>query len=127
MNIRAPETKRGRYDDLIAWLKQLQNKFEVWLEYRKAHGIFDCLLLLEFYERVANPIAATVWEKVHASNKERTLHWIHIVEAREDISHEMEGWTRIQPDQLRDHIENIRAAIRWFEQNNVQEDFGIKY
>lgn len=127
MNIRAPETKRGRYDDLIAWLKAFQNKLEVWLEYRKAHGIFGCLLMLDFYERDANPIAATSWEKARDRDKERSTHWIHICEAREDISHEMEGWARIQPEQLRDHIENIRAAIRWFEQNNAQEDLGIKY
>ena len=126
MNIRAPETKRGRYDDLIAWLKRFQNKLELWLENRQAHGLFSCMMGFNEYTPVAMPYE-TALERVRDRATQRELHWIHVTEAWMDISHEMEGWTRVQPDHLRGHIENIRAAIRWFEQNNIQEDFGIKY
>lgn len=127
MNIRAPEMKRGKYDDLINWLKRLLNKYELWLKERKAHGMFAVLAESDQYVLTAQPTPAIEWEAAKEISKRRTMHWIHIYEACVDIQQEMEGWTRSPDDHLRYNIENIRAAIRWFEQNNVQEDFGIKY
>jgi len=127
MNIRAPETKRGKYDDLIAWLKRLTNKLEEWSKHRKAPGAVGVMLQFDEHSATANSVSAFLWEAANERDKERSMHWIHVTDAWMDLSHDMEGWNPIQPYQMKDHLENIRAAIRWFEQNNVTEDFGIKY
>lgn len=127
MNIRAPETQHGRYDDLIAWLKRLQNKYEVWLDYRKAHGAFAVVAERDQHILTANPVAAIEWDAAKEISKQRTMHWIQVYEACADLENEMEAWVRHPDDHLRYNIENIRTAIRWFEQNNTKEDSGIKY
>lgn len=126
-NIRSPETSRGKYDDLIAWLKRLTNKLEEWSKHRKAPGAVAVMLQFDEHSVTANTVSAFLWGSASERDKERSMHWIHVTEAWMELSHDMEGWHPIQPDQMKDHLENIRAAIRWFEQNNVTEDFGIKY
>lgn len=56
-NFRAPETKRGKYDDLIDWLKRLVNKFEEWSKHRKAPGLFHVLAQCDEYSTRADPDA----------------------------------------------------------------------
>lgn len=125
--MRAPLTKRGKYDDLIDWIKLLEQKLSLWLESRKAIGMFVVLAQQDSYSLVAEPVSAIGWEAQKERAKQRTMHWIHIHEACMDLQHEMEGWTRVQPDHLREHIEKVHAALLWFEKNNTEQDLGIKY
>lgn len=127
-NSRFMPAQRGKFDDVIAWLKRFENVITVWSDQRKGRGIFAHLAEYpqhaQFVESFAN---ALNWEKAAVHDKTRTMHWIHVGEAWHAITHEMEGWYRCPPDDWREHVRLVHEARVWFEQNNEPEDSMVKY
>lgn len=128
MNSRMSPQQRGKWDDLIAWLKRFEELLNGWRKHRKAVGMFNHLTHYHEHARAVEGIAnAFNWKTAAEKDKDRTMNWILVGEARADLINEMEGSTKYSDEYWLDNTSNVHNARLWFERNNEPEESPVKY
>lgn len=125
MNRIAP-VQRGRYDDVIGWLKQFEMILSAWQTYGRAVGSFWDLARFAEIAPQAGEITALNWRDA-VRDKDRTMHWIHVTEAWGDVVHVMEEHRAYTHDNWQTHINNVRIARQWYEAHNDPEPSRAQY
>lgn len=117
MSARFEQHKQGVYDDAIEWLKELERHLTAWMNDENVNGAVRCLSR-EYTVGAEIEHPAIYWDRATADDKARTMHWIQCREAAHDLSANMERWLQTDKSYMQEHIQHVKAAIRWFEQNN---------
>ena len=110
-------TLRGVYDEPIAWLKDLERHLTAWVNGGHVNGAILCLSR-EYAVGTDIEHPAIYWDRATTDDKARTMHWIQCREAAHDLTANMERWLQTDKSYMQEHIQHVKAAIRWFEQNN---------
>jgi hypothetical protein len=117
MSQRFEQQKQGVYDDVIQWLKDLEGRFAAWIDSGMSnHAVYYVSQYRVYDPQIAHP--AISWDTATAIDKKRTMIWMPVVEACNDFIGVMERWRTISNDDMREHVQHIRDARQWFEQNN---------
>lgn len=123
----APQ-QRGKWDDLIAWLKRFEELLDQWRKNRAAAGLFHHMTEYQVHARAVETIASAInWTSAKDKDKARTMQWIPVGEAWMDLIHEMEGSHKYADVEWADHAFNLRLARNWFEHHNEPEESPVKY
>jgi hypothetical protein len=121
MSDRIAKPTRGKYDDVIEWLKNFESKLKEWIQTNSAQGMFYCMM---GYPEIEKSVRTATLEARSGNLRDDMMlaqYWQYITGAWLAVVGEMDGGARQTSEVGRQHYDNVHAALLWFEKNNEPE------